>query len=147
MNTKNTFKAVLAATTIMSASLGAMAHPYRGYRVVPCGPAPMHHHHHHGHHDREILGVGLGLFGVGLIANAFSKPEKETVVVQQPVVVQQTPVVVQQQTPPVVVQQTPVVVQQTPVVKQPQPKYVTRQYLEWNGKEYVQRTVTELVYE
>ena len=145
MNTKNTFKAVLAATTIMSASLGAMAHGYPGYRVVPCRPAPIHHHHHHygwgyhgSHHSREILGVGAGILGIGLIANAFSKPEKETVVVPQPVVVQQTPVVVQQ---------TPVVVQQTPVVKQPRPKYVTRQFLEWNGKEYVQRTVTELVYE
>jgi hypothetical protein len=56
--------------------------------------APRHHHHHHC--GSAALGIGAGILGAGLVANAiYNSTRPQTVVVTQPTVVTPAPVIVQ----------------------------------------------------
>lgn len=96
------------------------------------GPRPgrgFAHPHHRHHHGSVAWGVGAGVLGAGLIANAiYNSTRPQTVVVSQPTVV--TPV-------PTVVAPAPTVVTQPAVVVQPSGHYEDRVQNVWVEGRYI----------
>jgi len=147
----NSAKRMLVCFAVIAAAVAAQARPGGG----PPPPHGGHHHHHGSHHDREILAIGAGILGAGILADALFDRQPA------PVYVQPAPVVVSP-APAVVVQPAPVVVQPAPVVVQPRTEtrvqnvWVEGRYVDavqangtilrtWQPGHYEQQTVTVTV--